>query len=309
MIDINSPVTIAGVEFPGRTINAGGTLHLEEDIDPILFYKGEPSGVGGGNIGSIVKNKRPRNPGTVYWSSAEEEDCAEGDVDSINSFGLWGPGWFEYYVGALPRMIAYIQTCGLPAIVSLAAFDTEESVFLTKGAFAAGANLVTWNWSCGNTGGNVLAYKPGFYRPALRETIKIIPPGKKVLIKMPYFGDLSQIIRMAKFINPVEEVGGVVLINTLANALVVDYKTGEPRITPFEGLGGLGGAAIRALALGQCKMWRRHLDPDKAIIAVGGIQLPEHAQEFLKYAHAVKVHTPYREYGSGIFKKLAGKAT
>lgn len=306
MVDIFSPVTIAGVRFPGRIWNGDGTVHLEEDLDEMLFHNGGPSGTAAGNIGSIVKNKRPRNPGRIYSSNAEE--CDEGEIDSINSVGLWGPGWYEYYEEALPRMIKRIHWCGLLAIVNVAAFDTEESVFLTKGAFAADADLVTWNWSCGNTGGNVLAYKRSFYRPALRATIKVIPAGKKVVIKMPYFGDLNQIVQMAKFITPVEEVGGVVLINTLANALMIDYTTGEPWITPFEGLGGLGGAAIRALALGQCKLWRKYLRPDQSIIATGGIQLPEHVQAFLEYADAVMVHTALREHGSAIFKRLAGVA-
>jgi len=305
----DNSVTIADVYFPSRILNAGGTVHLPEDLERVLFLPdGSPSGVGGCVIGSVVKQQRDGNQGTTYCSNAGE--CLEGDIDSHNSKGLWGRGWYEFYELMLPQMIQRIKSSGMPAIVNEAAFDTGEAVFLVERSFAAGADIVTQNWSCGNTGGDVLAYEESFYRPTLEATRKVVPPGKKMWLKMPYFPSRGMLRRMAEFINPCEEVGGVVLINTLANGLRLD-PTGEPYITPFGGLAGVGGAAIRDLALGQCRMWRDELNTlrsDKAVIGVGGIQTREHARMFLDFVgiDLIKVHTAYREQGAGIFKKLAG---
>lgn len=185
-------------------------------------------------------------------------------------------------------MIQRIKSCSIPAIVNVAALDTEEAVFLVERAFGAGADIVTQNWSCGNTGGDVLAFEESFYRPTLEATRKVVPPGKKMWLKMPYFPSRGMLRRMAEFINPYEEVGGVVLINTLANGLQLD-PTGELYITPFGGLAGVGGAAIRYFALGQCSMWIDELNKlrsDKAVIGVGGIQTREHARMFLDFVGA-----------------------
>ena len=304
-------VTIADVYFPSRVLNAGGTVHLPEDLERVLFLPdGSPSGVGAGNIGSIVKSKRSGNDGVTYWSNAGT--CLKGDIDSHNSRGLWGMGWWEFYASVLHQMIQRIKSCGMPAIVNVAAFDTEEAVFLVERSFADGADIVTQNWSCGNTGGDVLAFEESFYRPTLEATRKVVPPGKRMWIKMPYFGSRGLLRRMAEFINPCEEIGGVILINTLANGLRLD-PTGEPYITPFGGLAGVGGAAIRDFALGQCSMWLDELNTlrsDKAVIGVGGIQTREHARMFLDFVGVdlIKVHTAYREKGAGVFKELAGVA-
>ena len=125
-----------------------------------------------------------------------------------------------------------------------------------------------------------------------------------MFFKMPWF-TRGMLERMADFLNPFEQVGGVIGINTLANGLRLD-PNGDPYITPYGGLAGVGGAAIRDLALGQCMMWRNCLNPDKAVIGVGGIQLPKHVTDFLQYCDAVKVHTIYKEKRSRVFRELAG---
>lgn len=98
----DSTVTLADVYFPSRILNAGGTVHLPEDLEKVLFLPdGSFSGVGAGNIGSIVKEQRRGNDGITYWSNAGT--CLEGDIDSHNSKGLWGMGWWEFYEFVLPR--------------------------------------------------------------------------------------------------------------------------------------------------------------------------------------------------------------
>lgn len=302
----NSGVRIGDVYFPSRVLNAGGTVHLPEDLEKVLFLPdGSPSGVGGVSIGSVVKPKRDGNQGVTYWSNAGE--CLQGDIDSHNSRGLWGMGWYEFYEHMLPQMIQRIKSCGIPAIVNEAAFDTKEAVFLVERSFAARADIVIQNWSCGNTGGDVLAFEKDFYEPTLLATRRVVPQGKRMWIKMPYFGSRGLLRRMAEFVNQVDEVGGVVAINTLANALVFD-PTGKPYIDPYGGFAGKGGAGIRDLALGQCAMWREYLRPDTAVVGVGGIQTREHAQMFLEFVGVdlIKVHTAYCEKGAGVFKELAG---
>jgi dihydroorotate dehydrogenase len=290
-------------------VNGGGTVHLPDDLEKVLFLPdGRRSRVAATNVGSIVKPQRDGNSGVTYWSSVGS--CLEGDIDSHNSKGLWGKGWFEYYELVLPLMIQRIHECGIPAIVNHAAFDSAESKFLTKQSFAAGADLITLNWSCGNTGGDVLAFEESFYRPALASALSVVPQGKQILIKMPYFPSRSMLRRMAKFLHPFDQVGGIIAINTLPNGLQLD-PTGTPYITPFGGLAGVGGAAIRGFALGQCLMWLEEwykLKSDKAVIGIGGIQTKEHAQMFLEHVgvHLIKTHTAFRESDSSIFGKLEG---
>ncbi len=60
-----------------------------------------------------------------------------------------------------------------------------------------------------------------------------------------------------------------------------DAYSGEDKIDPNDGYGGLSGPAIKQMSLGQIRKFRKLLDPAIDVIGVGGIMSGDDIVEFL----------------------------
>ena len=83
---------------------------------------------------------------------------------------------------------------------------------------------------------------------------------------MPHFE------RAAACINSFEGIAFVVCINTVGNALVVDFEAEQPLIHPKGGFGGIGGGLVKYTALANVKKMRELLRPDIDVVGVGGVR-------------------------------------
>lgn len=309
VVMLRDGVTIGDVYFPTRVLAAGGLIKNRRELGKVLFLPdGTRSRVGGIEIGSMLMPFRSGNEGDVYYS--DRATCPPGRIRSFNSVGLSSESWDGHYAQELPEMVERAHALNLPVIGNIAAFDVPELITLAERVYDAGVDILLANISCGNTGGRVLAFAhDDFVKPAMIGVRKVIPKGKRVLYKLPYFPDRGMLEDTINFFNRFDEFGGVVGINTLANALPLD-ASGKPRITPFRGLSGMGGDALRELALGQCLMLLDCVRRDACVIGVGGILDYGHASLFLDHVGVplIETHTAVREYGSKIFGELVGAA-
>ena len=69
-------------------------------------------------------------------------------------------------------------------------------------------------------------------------------------------------------------------MNTIANCRAVDTE-GNPIISSPDGLAGMGGPALKWLALGQATQWANLLRDGISIVGVGGVSNGNDVRDFL----------------------------
>lgn len=95
------------------------------------------------------------------------------------------------------------------------------------------------------------------------------------------------------------------VINSVGNGLVVDAERECVVIKPKGGFGGLGGAAIKPVALANVRAFWQRLGDRLPIIGTGGVGTGTDAFEHLLCgATAVQVGTALVEEGVGVFQRL-----
>lgn len=101
--------------------------------------------------------------------------------------------------------------------------------------------------------------------------------------------------------------------NTLGSCLLLDYRTRRPTIASAtgEGIGGMAGASLHLLALGNVKIIRKMLDANDElksiqVIGVGGVSDGEGCERMLSVgAVAVAVATGLGREGVDVFQKIS----
>lgn len=284
----NLSAEICGVPFPLCIMNASGALCMTEEE---LLALGE-SHSGAIVTKSMTREPREGNPEPRYYQFA---------LGSINSMGLPNLGR-RAYGELIPRLSAF----GKPVVASIAGFSLEEYVEVAEHISAAGPDLVEVNLSCPNVAGKPqIAYDfeaSAFILKAVRRVVRQ-PMG----VKIPPYLDLVLHEAMAKVL---KENGAdfLVAINSIGNALVIDPDREEAVIRPKGGLGGLGGACIKPVALANVRVFHQLMGPDFPIIGVGGIETGTDVFEhLLAGAGVVQVGTVFMREGIGVFPRLAGE--
>jgi len=248
-------------------------------------------------LGSITVKARGGNSGEVYHS---------GDGYSINSLGMPNPG-IERLERDLPRMVEVAHASGKKLIVSVAGFSPEEFAALTRVAILGGADMVELNFGCpniwegeGGTQKRIIAFSP---RELARTLAAVENCGAAVettptSVKLSPYSDPYVLGMSAETLNRYAFVNAVTVCNTFPNAFAWDDDLLKGAIDPAGGLGGLGGAAMKPIALGQIIQLRQHLDKRIQIIGAGGIRSGRDIQEFLAAgANAVQIATHFMERG------------
>ncbi|MDP2953596.1 MAG: dihydroorotate oxidase [Chloroflexota bacterium] len=269
-------------------MNASGALCMTQEE---LLALGE-SQAGAIVTKSMTREPREGNPEPRYYQFAS---------GSINSMGLPNLGRRAY-----GQLIPRLSTFGKPVIASIAGFSVEEYVEVAEHISATGPDLVEVNLSCPNVAGKPqIAYDFEASASILKAVRRVVkqPMG----VKIPPYLDLVLHEAMAKVL---KENGAdfLVAINSIGNALVIDPDREEAVIRPKGGLGGLGGACIKPVALANVRVFHQLMGPDFPIIGVGGIESGTNIFEhLLAGAGAVQVGTAFVREGIGVFPRLAGE--
>jgi len=276
---------IAGVPFPLCIMNASGALCMTEM---------ELLELGSSQSGAIVTKSMTRVP----REGNPEPRYYQFGLGSLNSMGIPNLG-YRTYAELLPELRSF----GKPVVASIAGFSLEEYVHVAEHISDAGPDLVEVNLSCPNVVGKPqIAYDfeaSAAILKALRPVVRQ-PMG----VKIPPYLDLALHEAMARVLRECR-VDFLVAINSIGNALVIDPDREEAVIRPKGGLGGLGGACIKPVALANVRVFHQLLGPEFPIIGVGGVESGTDVFEhLLAGARAVQVGTAFMKEGPGVFPRL-----
>lgn len=277
-------VNLAGISLSHPVMNAGGTCKRLEEVKE--FVKSETAAV---EVGSITIQPRIGNPGNVYFSDG---------FYSINSNGLPNPG-LDYYKENLGEMIDLAHKAGKPLFLNIAAVNTIEEYKIILNALSefSDIDLIILNCSCPNIWGVRQRKKIICYNvDQLSRLLKMIGGIKgidniKLGIKLSPILDYDLLERIRGLVNS-SRMQVVITSNTVPYGLIMDNQF-KP-VLDKKTLGGIGGQALKPIALGQVYQLRSLLHQEISIIGVGGVQTGEDVTKFLKCgASAVQIATAY----------------
>jgi dihydroorotate dehydrogenase (fumarate) len=224
-------------------------------------------------VGSFTVEAREGNQGNAFWvGGINDEDTR--DIFSLNSRGLPNQG-IKYCEQVIPEMAEIVHKAGKLLCVSVAGFTPQEYVILAKVAFALGADIVELNLSCPNVWKDgaqerIACFDPNLVTEILKSVQEAVDLEAKIFVKLSPILDSYLLKEVTNVIAQFEIVKAVVSINTVPNSLLFD-KTGRPRITVGQGLAGLGGPAVKPIAIGQVIQLRNLLPKNIDIVYSGGV--------------------------------------
>lgn len=132
------------------------------------------------------------------------------------------------------------------------------------------------------------------------------PPLFPLGVKLPPYFDRSHFIMATTILNKYKHIlTYVATINTIGNALAVDYHAEMKAVRPNGGYAGLSGQAVKYTALANVCMMRELLDESIDVVGVGGVQTGKDAFEMILCgAHAVQVGTCHWLEGPACFDRI-----
>jgi len=304
MVDIS--VTLAGVPLTSCVYNASGP----RTGSSAAMSKIANSASGGvlaksATIASQKGNDLPRT-----W----HEDNGKA---SLNSEGLPNSG-IDYYID--PKTIS--ETMGespsKPYMVSISGKNIADNLQMlqkissTIESGSVNIAAVELNLACPNIVG-----KPtiGYDFEQMEDVMKQVASlpcfsGSKPLfplgVKMPPYFDRPHFEMAAAILNKYKHiVSYAASINTIGNALAIDYHAEMPVIRAKGGFAGLSGPAVKYTALANVKQMRELLDNSIDVVGAGGVQTGRDAFEMILCgATAVQVGTCHWTEGPGCFDRI-----
>jgi len=124
-------------------------------------------------------------------------------------------------------------------------------------------------------------------------------------VKLPPYFDFVHFEEMASILNN-SKISFIISINSIGNALFIDWKTEKVLIKPKGGFGGLGGKYIKPTALANVRKFHELLDKKIKIVGVGGIYSGIDAFEFiLSGATLLQLGTSFAQEGPQVFERVA----
>jgi len=284
MIDISA--NISGIHFDSCIMNASGPLDatLEELTDIAT------SGAGGIVMKSCTVEVREGNPEPRY---------VDVEWGSINSMGLPNLG-YKYYNGIAPKLKSY----GKPLIASIAGAESKEYEKIVEAFNSSNVDILEINLSCPNVVGRP---QIGYDFEMSEEIMGVVGDvsDKPWGVKLPPYFDFVHFEEMASILNN-SKISFIVSINSIGNALFIDWETEKVLIKPKGGFGGLGGKYIKPTALANVKKFHELLDKKIKIVGVGGIYSGVDAFEFiLSGATLLQLGTSFAQEGPQIFERVS----
>lgn len=277
-----------------RLMNAAGTCKTAADVEK---FRGAP--ISELTLGSVTTLPRAGNPGTTFWI-----DDVSGA--SLNALGLPNPG-LGYYRDHLPWMAETAHEAGKRLRVSLAGFSLDDYRVLAEGVVPFDIDTIEINLSCPNVwdGGDqkpIFALDADLLDEVCRAIAAVTPERIGLAVKLAP-SDPALLKRIAAKIAAIRRINEIVAVNTLPNAFVFD-EAGRPAISG-NGFAGLGGRALKPVALGHVLQLRALLPDDIAITGAGGVFAGRDVTDFFHAgASAVQVGTAAYAYGVGVFQDI-----
>jgi dihydroorotate dehydrogenase (NAD+) catalytic subunit len=266
---VSLAVDLDGVTFPTPVLAASGTFNAGKEMSQLIDLR---------KMGGIVTKSVTLAP----TRGLPVPRMAETDSGMLNAIGLQNPG----VEGFLSKEAPFIESAGVPVVVSVAGRSVEEFAQVTMRIRGVpGVVAIEANISCPNVErrNQVFACHPG-------DASEVIGAMAR-LTSLPIFAkltaDVTNIVAVAEACVR-GGAHGLSLINTLLG-MAIDVKTFHPKLAAVTG--GLSGPAIRPVAV-RCVYQVAQALPQTPIIGIGGITRAEDAIEFLLAgAWAVQVGT------------------
>lgn len=283
MVDISAE--ISGVKFGSCLMNASGPLCSSlEELKALV-----ESDSGAVVLKSATISGREGNPSPRYY---------EDSLGSINSMGLPNLGYKKY--GDFSSVIA---GKGKPVIASISGFSLEEYVEMTEFFDGKKVDMIEVNLSCPNIPGKPQAGYNFDYSGKVLKAVREAT-SKALSVKLPPYFDIVHQKEMAGLLKD-SGIDCIVLVNSVGNTLVIDSVRESTVIKPNSGLGGLGGAYIKPIALGNVRRFYELLEGEIPIIGVGGIsEGVDVFEHILAGASAVQLGTVFAREGLSCFSRV-----
>lgn len=297
--------TLAGLPLEHPIMIAAGMAKTLEDVRRLAN-----SAVSAIVVGSFTYEPRPGNDGTTLHLDPAGRF-------SLNSLGLPNGG-LPYLTAHLLEMVATAHRAGKLLIVSVAGFNPDEYAALAKAAFSDGADMVELNLGCPNVWGadgsqkRIASFNPTIVDAVLWRVESAIEAMASAIsrtstplaVKVSPFSDPFMLGEVARKIALRPSVRVLTAINTFPNGFASDER-GRQAITPAGGLGGVAGAALKPIGLGQVVQWRALLPARIQIIGVGGISSGQDVVDYLRAgADAVQIATAYLHERERVFTRI-----
>jgi dihydroorotate dehydrogenase (fumarate) len=249
--------------------NAAGWLKHPGDVAGILKLPSDL--VSFVTLGSYTLLPREGNPGNTFWDDGEQ------DPTSLNALGLPNPG-AEEVRKFFPALARKIREAGKKVRVSIASMSIEDYKELGRIFVGLRPDEIEYNLGCPNV------RHDGEQKPIWAFDIDamatIIADAHRVggslgepdiSFKLSPYSDPFFLGRVADML--AKDLKGymrLVTTNTFPNAAAFETDTGKPVIDPNDGYAGLGGYAMKHIALGQVRQLKKRL-PHIALVGVGGV--------------------------------------
>lgn len=291
MTDRADPATsLAGVALEHPLINAAGTAKSRDDVARLAR-----SPVAAVTVGSITLQPRAGNAGEVY---------ATRPGHAVNALGMPNRG-ADFYREELPRMAELTRAQDKPLIVSVAGFSPEEYGALAHLAADAGADLVELNLGCPNVWDDGHQHRIASFDPELVAASLAAAAGAAVPVGAK-LSPLADPIQLGEVAAALAESAArfVVSCNTFPNGLALGTD-GRPALDV--GFGGVSGAAMKPIAMGQVAQLRAALPPAIDLVGCGGVGRGDDIGDLLHAgAAAVGLATAFWDAGEdpGVFGDL-----
>lgn len=245
-------------------------------------------------LGSYTLTGGAGNSGNTFWSN---------DDVSLNALGLPNDG-IDAVQKFLPELKDKVAESGKELRVSVAGNSVDDYVELVGRLQDSGVDEIELNLGCPNvrTGGTqkpIFAFYPKLVEEIVYRTYELVKHrgAPRLALKLSPYSDpevLSEVARTLMELPPKVYLT-IVTCNTLPNCLAMNPDNMDERvITPNNGYAGLGGKALKYVALGQVARFNELLDDRFTIIGVGGISSGRDVFEMEQVgADAVQVGTAF----------------
>ncbi|MDH5622985.1 MAG: dihydroorotate dehydrogenase, partial [Candidatus Bathyarchaeota archaeon] len=257
---------IAGLKLANPTMLAAGVLGLTGSSLRKVAEAG---------AGAIVTKSLGLKPREGYSNPT----VAQVDCGLLNAMGLPNPG-----VSHFGEEMREVKETGVPIIVSIYGFSSEEFAKAAEVAVNVGADALELNVSCPHVEetGAEIGSDPELVTEVVRKVKNKVD--KPVFVKLT--PNVANIVEVAK---AAVETGAeaITAINTV-RAMAIEIETTRPLLA--NKIGGLSGPAIKPIAV-RC-VYEIYREVDVPVIGCGGITDWRDAVEFmLAGASAVQIGT------------------
>jgi dihydroorotate dehydrogenase (NAD+) catalytic subunit len=270
---------IAGLKLANPTMLAAGILGLTGSSLKSVVEAG---------AGAVVTKSLGLKPREGYSNPT----VVQVDCGLLNAMGLPNPGVHHF-----GEEIREVKETGVPVIVSVYGFSSDEFAKVAEVAAEMGADALELNVSCPHVkeAGAEIGRNPELVAEVVGKVRNRVD--KPVFVKLtPNVADIGEVAKAAV------EAGAdaITAINTV-RAMAIEIETTRPLLA--NKIGGLSGPAIKPIAV-RC-VYEVYREVDVPVIGCGGITTWRDAVEFiLAGASAVQIGTAIAFKGLGVFKSV-----